>query len=519
MDDLLLKLIKKSRKRIRIILFVRSLLYNILFASILLSSIIISTRLFFPILNVNIFLYCFIFISFFSAILKAIWINIFDKDITLQLDLREGLRERISSALFISKDSLFAKVVKQDALKHANKIRISKIFPFNIQKIMLKCLLMIIICLFTYQYFPKKDLLDLGKKYQEKQHIANEKKLIAEKILKKIKTLSSKKKIKNLNFNLLIKDIEKIAKQLKYNVNKNKKEDIAKLSQLLDNLKKLHNDTIKQVKQNKPTLGENFEFKKTNSENLADFLNQKKFKQAAKQLNKIAKQLKNILRKKRLNKKLSKKEKQNLDRLQKNLSKLAKALKENNKLSKDLKKTLDKLSKQLSQLKKLDRLTAKENEQYANSLQQLMSIEEQLKYLQSLSKQLKMMKDMYQTLQNSRKRLANAGCCPICGTPRCPICGKNKCKHGKKCPGHKPSDFLSSGNGLDGNITIPNQRKGMGQGMGQGQGRGKGGGKSPYTDKKGEVGWKPFKIKGENFKGREILNINSGEKRQKVKQK
>jgi hypothetical protein len=257
---------------------------------------------------------------------------------------------------------------------------------------------------------------------------------------------------------------------------------------------------------------------------LAEALKNGNWEKAAQEMKKMREKLQKMLDKKKLSKQtLNETEKKQLQKIKEELNKLSKAMKNNSELEKQLKETLKDLSEQVSKMPKLDRLSAKETEQeldkLAKSLEKMQSAEQQLKDLQSLVQQMKMMREMYESLDNTRKQLA--GKKPQDMLPDDGKGGKGEegkpvfmpdmdklaqgDQNGKNCGGKGKCQVKGCTHG-EGGEGGKEGDGGNGQGLGgKGPGRGKGG-KPPETKGKGE-GWKPLAVKGQDFQGKTIAQF------------
>ena len=500
------RLINKARKKVKILIFRRSLIRAAIFANCCYIAGIITIRLIFPAFNLQLLFYTLAGITLLWPLLKIYKTRISLQDVALQLDISQGLQERLSSAMAISQNNRVADAVRQDAWFHLQKIDIHEAFPFwdrQTRILTLVATILLSVAIIFFYYFPAKDILGWGQEYLKKQQIAQNKEAVAKKLAQSIKAI--RKKFPQLkhwpNLKMALKEMEDLARQLNQKKFEEQRHDIARMTQMLAKMKAMEEKSLEKLEDlneifKQELLSQNLK----HTRSLKESLEKGDLDKTSQELKKLGQKLKKLMKKKLKKKQnLTQEEKKELEELQKEIDKLRKALNQDNQLARQLQKTLQDISKYLSKTKELDQLVSNEQQQQElqKMLQGLQDPQKLLKELQNYAKQLKTLEQMYASIDECRQCLANNG------------------------SGIKPSQIFPSGQGQgqkQGNlptvgqtgqmqgIKTGNQGNQQGQGLIKGQQKGKGGGLPPES-KDGKNNWSPLQVKGKNFEGKIIAEF------------
>ena len=390
----------------------------------------------------------------------------------VEIDLRAGLAERLSSALTLAPRSAgdpVVQAVQRDAEACAARVNVRRLFPFDWPwegRYLAVPLAALLVC-----HFALPDIDPLGRKAEIKQRkerqalLAKQAAALAEIKKQVVQGVSSKDK----NLGKLEQDFDQVADELK-KPGMTKPKAMAKLSKLADALQERRRQLAQQMT---PKLPRALERRLQVAKKAAEAMNKGDMAEAGKQLEQLAKKL--------TEGELSPKD---LEKLKAELADLAGALQ----------KTNPDLAKALAQA--AEKLDAQDVAQAAQKLAdaglKLEELQEMLDQLAAMDAALAQVQKLQKDLGQQDKHSVCRGCgMPLhCDHPLCDAAAGGDCPLGKDCP-------FSAGFCPNCGAACAGKGPGMGK-RGQGQGRALGVPPDTPTDVE------PTKVKGMRSKAKPI---------------
>ncbi len=446
----ILKSIHQAKIRMRVNLFLRSLVQGILVLAGLLIIPAIAIRLMDLAWNPFLLMWGLV-LSIPYALIRVYLAGIDDTTASLEVDERFGLYERISSAWALrSQSNPMVHLLQADAKHTADHIRVRERFPIELPKkspaIFVPLILFAAICLWLPP-IPKSEAKLPAKKELKEEILEKEKAEEVAKILKKETPMVGEKE--DIQPATGIAELRQPLSELAQKLEKEKMTQKEALSELSNEQRKLENkkERLAQLNQAKSQLSKDLEQQKFTKE-MRESLSEGKYSEAAQGLKSLAQEM--------AEGSLSSAE---LEQLGSELESLSKALEGNPDLQKSLEEALDALKESKSGSGKGRNLSPEQMKKLQEALAQASS---KLDDLERLSSQIQDIDGLLQDID-----LAKLGLCE--GLSQCKSCGK-------VCSGTECSTCNGKGMGLsmvggaDGLVGGSKGGGGMG-GPGQGKGR------------------------------------------------
>jgi cell division protein FtsB len=409
-------------------------------------------------------------------------------------DQKLNLRERISSCLWLDKDSgKMIRALQYDASQMSQHFTPAQVEPFRVTRLFCVSPVLLVVFILLLNFFNYSGEMGKQTANQQNKVTAVEKKAQAKKI-EKIKEKIEKQGIRAQKLDILkqaITDMDMLSKKLRDN-KISKKEAMAKVSSLADKVKTERDKMAEQMR----AMGDLKPYKDYKMlQPLAKALKEQDFKGAAMEIE----NLKVALDAKELNA-------DQMIALKMELKALSKAMQANPELAKMLKK----LSEKMGEGQEGEEGEKGEGE---GSLGEMMDLTmDEMAALADMMESMELLEQVYWDLEKEKAMMSGAGAggmgdpCPYCdGTGICPDCDGNGvdesgavcelCEGGGQCP-YCDGTGVSMGSGM-----------GAAAGSGSGDGGGEGAGYGYRAEQADNTATTRVKIKGRPTKGKIIAQF------------